>query len=149
MKRVQIQDPREYQSVIIGIATHVRIWKLCFELNLCLGLALSVFEEQELTAENEDVDKEQSLFKTALSSSQKNVVYRDLESISGQEYFLHYPPQKRLVKEIQSFAYFLHLRFEKTNTPDLAEILSRINSLDLVVSAIDISHVKNIKSLFL
>ncbi|MEM7372249.1 MAG: hypothetical protein AAF587_26765 [Bacteroidota bacterium] len=149
MKRVQIQDPLEYQSVVIGIATHERIWKLCFELNQCLELALTVNEQQELPPDNEAIEENQSLFRMSPDRSKRDVFYQDLISISGQEFFLHYPPQKRLLPEIQTFAYFLHIRFEKTNTPDLAGILSSINALDLVVSAIDISHVKNIKSLFL
>jgi hypothetical protein len=152
-KRVKIEYSFDYQFIGIGIASNEHIWKLCFEINQTLGINL--LNQKDFTnfipPKKVDIPDNQLLFqaeKLAQTPSSDNY-YIDTTSNSRIEYILCSPERGLIPREARMFRYFFFARSLKYPLPKLDEILLRFNQISIVLSAIDISNIKNIKHLVL
>ncbi|MEL6590923.1 MAG: hypothetical protein AAFQ68_12615 [Bacteroidota bacterium] len=151
-KRVHIQGAHDYDESIIGIASDEKVWKLCFEINNLLEINLL---EKGLSSEDDprtqEIEKaeEDSLFTRKSLSPIKRPLrnYEDTNSDRGREFALFAIKSADLPATIRAFRYFLLIRAIDPPPPDLVSIVSKLNSSALIRSAVDLSNVKNIKSL--
>ncbi|MFK7924196.1 MAG: hypothetical protein AB8H47_19715 [Bacteroidia bacterium] len=151
-KRVHIEGAHDYDEYIIGIASDERVWKLCFELNNILNINMldersstnEDVKENEINPQNKDL-----LFETKALESVKRPLqyYEDTNSIRGREFALFVADSTNLPKTVRAFRYFLLLRIIDPPPPDLNKLIELLNGSALVRSAVNITHVKNIKSL--
>ncbi|MEZ4829524.1 MAG: hypothetical protein R3C61_25055 [Bacteroidia bacterium] len=152
-KRIDIQNLFDYQYVVIGIASNDHIWKLCYEINRQLGLNLTERELDEgKTEENASSDTTSTgLFDaTDLSFGDRPLAYyEDMISDSRYEYILRKPDPNYLPKEARPFRFFFLVRTHDNPLPESADLIGRLSLSASVLSAVDISHIKNIKQLVL
>ncbi|MDX2247365.1 MAG: hypothetical protein SF052_11335 [Bacteroidia bacterium] len=154
IKRIEIQDVFDYQCVVIGLASHEHIWKLCYEVNLHLGLNLT---EKELEKGKNgaphipEKKPDQGLFEDSeLTPDDRPLAYyEDLHSDSRFEFILCKPDPNHLPKDARPFRFFFLVRAHDYPLPGSAELVERLSQLPTVLSAVDISHIKNIKQLVL
>lgn len=150
-KRVHIKGAFEYENLVIGIASDQRIWKLCFEVNKALSINLvgNRFQAEMIPEEAPAPNAPESLFEddTFPPPSRSLIYYEDTESQRGHEYILCEIEPIQLPKAAKAFRYFLLIRAVDTPAPNIDAILLQLHALESVRSAVDITHVKNIKSL--
>ena len=152
-KRVKIEYSFDCQFTGIGIASDERIWKLCFEINQSLGINLKKWDSYPDFAEKKPTEttENQLLFEddfTPQNASPDNY-YIDTTSNSRIEYILCRPKRGLVPREVRMFRFFFFARSLKYPLPQADEIAFCINQISIVLSAIDISHIKNIKNLAL
>lgn len=151
-KRVHIQGAHDYDDFIIGIASDEKVWKLCFEINNLLGISLlekDLPDEEDGGGKEIKEGKEDSLFTPKSLSPIKRPLrnYEDTNSSRGREYALFAIKSADLPATIRAFRYFLLIRATDPPPPDLVSTVRKLNSSALIRSAVDLSNVKNIKSL--
>jgi hypothetical protein len=150
-KRVHIKGAFDYRYQVIGVASDQRIWKLCFEVNKALNINLVGAEHPHgfQTDSPSDSPPADSLFQSDafLPSSRSSIYYEDTESQRGREYTLCEIDAAQLPKALKAFRYFLLIRAIDSPLAPIDGILQQLLSLKSVRSAIDVTHVKNIKSL--
>lgn len=151
-KRVHIEGAYDYDEYIIGIASDERVWKLCFELNNILNI--NMLDDRNLTIEDatendNDPQNVDLLFEAKALKPVKQSLqyYEDTNSIRGREFALFVADNANLPKTIRAFRYFLLIRIIDPPPPDLTVLVEQLNGSALVRSAVNISNVKNIKSL--
>lgn len=153
-KRIDIQDIFDYQCVVIGLASNERIWKLCYEVNLHLGLNLAEkeLEQGKTGGENSPPNTlPQGLFEPLdfTPDDRPLAYYEDLYTDPRFEFILRKPDPALLPKEARPFRFFFLVRAHDGPLPEPADLIERLNKSSVVLSAVDISHIKNIKQLVL
>ncbi|MEZ4777558.1 MAG: hypothetical protein R3D00_30565 [Bacteroidia bacterium] len=153
-KRIDIQDIFDYQCVVIGLASNERIWKLCYEVNRQLGLNLTEKELEEGKTEGEESEENtsaNSLFEASdfIPDDRPLAYYEDLHSDPRFEFILRKPDPNHLPKDARPFRFFFLIRAHDSPLPESADLIERLNKSSAILSAVDISHIKNIKQLVL
>jgi hypothetical protein len=133
----------------IGIASDVKIWKLCYEINRVLGLLLRAEEENPPTDDLLPTSNiSPNLFQQHPSPEYHELspeLYIDGISESNREYRLRFLKKSQLPQPAKSFAYFLLIKFDPHSPPEMQDILYHLNQSDWIVSAIDCSHLQQLK----
>ncbi|GAB4426046.1 MAG: hypothetical protein OHK0039_43920 [Bacteroidia bacterium] len=153
-RKVRIQSTEDEAIVFIGIASDERIWKLCHALNQLLGLNLLPLEPPDTpaTQDKQSPDKTYQpllLDMPAAPPDEQSYIYEDNQSHVPLEFVLCAGNRSTLPQEARPFSAFLvihypHLPFPGWN-PD--RLLPLLNQSDLILSAVDISHLKNINQI--
>lgn len=148
-RKVYIEQSFDYQLLVIGIASTERVWKLCHEVNRALGISLqeSRSEHPGGPAEPPATDSPEGLFGQEAPGGAAGPYYEDHSSHPEWEYALAALPAARLPREARAFRYALLVRCAGTAAPDPDDLIARLSTAPAVLSAMDLSQVKNIKSL--
>jgi len=117
-------------ATVIGIASHEKIWKLCWKVNQELQIALASAEEQ-------------------VAEVAETVVYTDFESDQDFDFFLFENAfQSRKVSALaRKFRYWLVIRHVREEAPDVSTLQRKLSGIDIVSLAHDLSDEKDIKKL--
>ena len=148
-KRVQILGSDDWEMAAVGIASDVKIWKLCYEINRVLGLLLRAEGENpssSILPSSSNISP--NLFQQHPSPEYYELspeLYIDGISESNREYRLRSLKKSQLPKPVKSFAYFLLIKFDTHSPPDMQDILFRLKQSEWVVSVIDCSHLQQLK----
>ena len=73
--------------------------------------------------------------------------YEDIETHERLEVALFQNKASNIPKEAKLFRYIFLLRAAGEKKPDLDYFLGQLNGLSFVISAVDITHIKNIKQI--
>lgn len=152
-KRIHIQEPFDYHYNVLGIASDAHIWKLCWEINQLLGLAL-VKKEKEVPL-HEPFNRAEEVLVTLFKESELQPpadvqhYYEDIESNPKWEYTLFESDRSLSPKEAKPFRYFLVITSGEENGPELEDIVALLNQSEIILSSVDISDIKNIKNILL
>ncbi|MEO0469357.1 MAG: hypothetical protein AAF206_07050 [Bacteroidota bacterium] len=149
---MHIDQAFDEQHELIGIASDERIWKVCYEINNIL--TINLIENNTLsTASTESTDAHET--PTGLFSKQSDPVrrlplarYEDHASVARKEFILATFDRSVLPKEAKAFRYLLLIRNETNDAPLADEAIIRLKDSNIIRSAVNLSHVNNIKSLF-
>ena len=151
-KRIQIQKEDDYHYQIIGIASDERIWKVCYEINNLLKLRLKA-RPLDYAIPHDDTDlseNQQILFEQMEESGglEDSRYYEDIETNKRVEYALFVQPvRSSLPKETKPFRYFFLIRSADQSPQDTGQIINALGSSTVIRSAVDITHIKQIKKL--
>lgn len=117
-------------ATVIGIASHEKIWKLCWKVNQELQITLASAEEQ-------------------VAEVAERAVYTDFESDQDFDYFLFENAfQSRKVPVLaRKFRYWLVIRHIRDEAPDISAFLQKLSHINIVSLAHDLSDEKDIKKL--
>ncbi|MEL7533488.1 MAG: hypothetical protein AAFN10_19395 [Bacteroidota bacterium] len=112
-------------------------------------LESEVLPPESASKEEADKKNEDLLFEAKSFEPVKRPLryYEDANSVRGREFALFAAESADLPKTVRAFRYFLLLRAIDSPPPDLPALVAQINESGLIRSAVDISNVKNIKSL--
>lgn len=132
---------------MIGIASHERIWKLCFEVNRLLDLNL---RERESEPPPPEPEPPQASLLPPLKRPHESApleAYEDAETLPQVECLLCTANRRSLPPAARPFPFFLVLHFRENATLpwETSEILARLQTSEAVISAVDLSHIKHIK----
>ena len=151
-KKLHIDQEFDDQHDLIGIASDERIWKVCYEINNLLKINLI---EKGIQSNAEAGKSMQEEAHTGLFSEQSDprfrfplARYEDLESVPRKEFILATFDRSVLPKEAKAFRYLLLIRYETNAAPPAEEAIIRLKDSNIIRSAVNLSHVNNIKSLF-
>lgn len=150
VKRIEITEGLDYQYIAVGIASNERIWKLCYEINQSMGINLSEKEQKPPVSSEKPARTSPSLFDPGAISKEDRPLdyYEDMTSKPPLEYILRKPDTTQLPKETRPFRFFLLIRSVSGPVPEAREVIMQLSSASAVLSAVDISHIRNIKQLF-
>jgi hypothetical protein len=151
MKKIKLEESFDYQHLIIGIASDEPIFKLCWEINESLIWALKKVELDILNF-SEPMDSlaqkiKPLLFDPLNFKTEPPAYYEDHDSFPRQEMALFEASIQKIPKEIRAFRYILLLRSVNAQLPESVSLIQTLNELSFVISAIDITHLKNIKQI--
>ncbi|RMG60904.1 MAG: hypothetical protein D6722_20395 [Bacteroidetes bacterium] len=120
---------------------------MCFELNVHLQLNLRKREE-ESPAPNPPSPPPPSLLSGSLPAQRPPLlIYEDVETVRQVECLLCTANRRSLPPVAKPFPYFFLVHFRENaalpwNMPDL---LAKLNAAEAIISAVDLTHIKNIK----
>lgn len=146
-KRIHLEQAPAEQQMLIGIASSERIWKLCWELNKELGISLKKEEIAPNFEQNKPVnDDEQALFSQhTLGNPFPVAFYEDTQSHPSMEFALFTP--KVGLKALKGVAFIFMVRSTSMPAPAISKFLTALHQLPSVVSAVDISGIKNVNQI--
>lgn len=150
-RKIQLEPTHGYAWRIIGIASDSAIWKLCFELNSALGINLKAIAFDPDSDPGLDTNSLPSLFRdTQIRATLQPVeCYEDMDSFPRREYVLLQPQKASLPAEVRAFSFFLVVRTPLEDVSVSDSTLQQLNSLEVVRSAVDLTHQKNLKNALL
>lgn len=122
----------DYQPplTVLGIASNDKVWKVCWKINQELGLNLSSQEE-------------------GMARLTGPELYRDEESDLDFDYvFFENTFQSRKVPKLaRQFRFWLVIKSARDREPDTTLLLERLQKIDVISLAHDLSQEKDIKKL--
>ena len=112
-------------------------------------LESEVLSDESRPSKEEEKKKEELLYEAKSLEPVKRPLryYEDANSVRGREFALFAAESADLPKTVRAFRYFLLIRAIDSPPPDLTALVVQLNESGLIRSAVDISNVKNIKSL--
>lgn len=112
-------------------------------------LESEVLSDESRPNKEEEKKQEDLLFEARSLEPVKRPLryYEDANSVRGREFALFVAESADLPKTVRAFRYFLLIRAIDPPPPDLTALVAQLNESSLIRSAVDISNVKNIKSL--
>lgn len=151
MKKVKLEESADYQYLIIGIASAEPVFKLCWEINDSLNWSLKkaeidIFHFTE-TSDSLAQKVRPLLFEPDSIQPETTNYYEDHDNFPREEIALFEVSPHKIPKEIRAFRYILLLRSLKAQLPESVSLIQTLNELSFVISAIDITHLKNIKQI--
>jgi hypothetical protein len=151
MKKLKLEDDSDYQHLIMGIASDEPIFKLCWEINDSLNWSLKKVEldDEHFPDEMDSIAYtiRPLLFNPADFQAITWAYYEDHETYPRQEIALFEANPQKIPKEIRAFRYILLLRSNNSELQDSVSLTQALNELSFVISALDITHLKNIKQI--
>ena len=121
----------EIPAIVLGIASNEKIWKLCWKINQELEIDLSTGESQA----------------NALNS---RGIYTSLQENNAFEFTLfdkNLTSSRKIPKNLKEFRYFFVIRQLSDREPEVKNYLKALNSIDIISIAVDVTEVKDIKSI--
>lgn len=151
MTKLRLEESSDYQHLIIGVASDEPIFKLCWEINEKLIWSLKK-AELDISDFSEGTDSLAQKAKPLLFDPDKFKVessdyYEDHDTFPRQEMAVFEVSPQKIPKEIRAFRYILLLRSVNAQLPESVSLIQTLNELSFVISAIDITHLKNIKQI--
>jgi hypothetical protein len=146
-RKAHIQAPENEGFTAIGIASHERIWKLCFELNHALQLHLRRREDEPNRAPAAPTPATLLTPDDLLAQAPLQAIYEDPETLPQVECLLCNINRRSLPPAARPFPFFflLHYRENAALPWDTDSLLAKLNAAEAVISAVDLTHIKNIK----
>lgn len=153
-KRFQISQADDYQYFVIGIASDERIWKVCWEINQHLDLQLLFREINPETVKQINENPSTGIISLFSRTDWQKTdwwreYYEDTSSHSELEFALFANDLSISPKKVHPFRYFFLIRASGDNWHGLKSMLSQLNQIRAIRSAVDITGVKNINSIIL
>ncbi len=146
-----LEEPAEYQQLIIGIASDEPIFKLCWEMNESHGWGLKKIDlalDEPAQSTHSLAEKIRPLlFNPDNFQNDVSVCYEDHDSFPRVDMVLFEAFSQKIPKEIRAFRYILLFRSDEGSLPETVSLIQKLNALSFVISAIDITHLKNIKQI--
>ncbi len=146
-KQIHINKQFDYHYIVIGIASHEHIWKLCWEINKQLSISLKkqYIEYEQGTVPPSKPPNTQSLFSKEPTYFEDSAYYEDTESHPRTEFALFRPTVS--LKTLEAFGYIFLIRSNTDSIPDISSFLQQLNQVSAVISAVDISDIKNVNKI--
>lgn len=115
---------------VLGLASNDRIWKVCWNINQQTGLNLSTGLQEVGMARGPEL-------------------YLDNDTSEDFEYLLfeYVPKGKKTSAKAAQFRFWLVLKPKRETEPDLEALLGKLNQVENVSLAMDLSQEKDIKKL--
>ncbi len=146
-KRIEFSHTTDFQDLVIGIATDVRSWKLCYELNQILGLQLRNTDHPHPKEPIPDQDPEYSLLPPDSAGPFVEEFYEDHDSFPSREVVLYSKDPQNIPAEARPFRFFLLIRSEIGQQTLPGALLSALGQSPLITSAVDLSSIKQLQHL--
>lgn len=120
----------EAPAYVVGVASNDRIWKLCWNINQLLDLNLA-------SARQEVVD------------FRPTDIYEDTESSLDYEFafFENNFKSRKVPKKAREFRFWFVIKLRKEKEPDITSFIRKLNQVENISLAVDLSQEKDIKSL--
>ncbi|MDP5172840.1 MAG: hypothetical protein NWR72_21555 [Bacteroidia bacterium] len=145
-KLIKFHNSADYQDLVLGIAADIKSWKLCHEINEILGLQLKNIRDLPQTPPKWDSEPaQQTLDLDSRTFLQER--YEDLSSHQALEYLFYSKDPHNLPLEARAFRFFLLIRTETGQLPEISRLLSSLKQSSLIHSVVDLSGAKNLQLL--
>ena len=138
--------PFDYFYGFIGIASDEPIWKVVWSVNQALEIELGKRELDQPHQLPEDLSTKRLFSQTELKNSQSAPAYfEDAQSDPKVEYALFENNLKTSPKQARIFRYIFLLRSEQILQETVPPLIDRLMKADFILSATDLSSIKNIQ----
>lgn len=145
-KKLTVNEGAGYQDIILGIAADVRSWKLCYELNLILGINLkNTPSEPQVSDVLAPSPLQQQLDLPTPAFTQE--YFEDLDSQAQTEFVLCSKDPKKLPPESRPFRFFLLIRSNSATPPETDVMIRRLMKVDVIHSVVNFSDHKHLQHL--
>ncbi len=145
-KLIQINSDSSDNYRLIGIASDERIWKLCHEINMSLGIEMKRVDTS-LPVEK-PISVEPNLFQDASEEMpDEHPYYEDIDSEAGFTYSLFTNKHTISPKKVRAFRYFFLIRDEGNADIRIEEILKMLHTSPSIRTAVDISDATNLNEI--
>ena len=137
----------DHQDIVLGIATDVRSWKLCYELNQILGIQLRNAGDSGFfpdTGQEQEAREPELLFDQPPVSPEQ---FEDHDSFPHTEFILYSKETQKLPAETRPFRFFLLIRSESGQFSTPEELAARLIESTYIASVVNFSDNKNLQSL--
>ena len=130
-KKNYIKVDMEIPTIVLGIASNEKIWKLCWKINQKLEINLGTGSSD-------------------LSQLKTRDIYEDQESDPAFEYTFFSRkviPVRKPPKDIKVFRYFFVIRSLGKENPDPQPYIEALNRIDIISIAMNLTQVKDINKI--
>lgn len=126
-----LEFEEEYDFDVIGIASHERNYRVCWEINRILDITLV------LRPEDEDKENMPKAFEHTVYHYSDSILKRNIHLICNQQ------DNSVLIPELKNLSYFLHL--ENVDSENLNTIIQLLQNskLILTVTKLDVALLKS------
>lgn len=145
-KRLSFTEDAENQDVVLGIATDVRSWKLCYEINHILEINLKNISLFHPNPDDSTVLSSQERLNLPTSPYLQER-FEDLESVDHTEYILYTKDPQKLPKESKPFRFFLLIRSISALSLEADVMIRRLMKVDIIHSVVNFSDYKHLQHL--
>lgn len=140
-KHLDITDNQDYQYIILGVLTHIPIYKLCWAINQALNLKLvrKVLNPDEKEWEGPESKFQESLFRLEdlETYQQEEVYYEDTQTEKHIEYRLFDNSAKKT--KVVTFPFIFEAIILPPVNLDIQFTIDTLEKIDNVLSVKDIS----------